>query len=124
MGRFEIKPTSNGGWMFNLIANNNQVICTSQVYSSEETCRKGIESVRTNALSPIEDQTSGAEVLRHPKFELYLDSAGEYRFRLKARNGEIIAASQGYVSKRGCLKGIRSIGAHGPDADVVFVRNG
>ncbi|MFL1405161.1 YegP family protein [Marinobacter sp. M1N3S26] len=43
------------------------------------------------------------------KFELYTDKAGEYRFRLKAGNGETIGASQGYKSKSGAANGIESV---------------
>lgn len=118
MGRFEIKPTSDKRYMFNLIANNNQVICTSQTYVSEETCLKGVDSVRTNSRSKIEDRTIEGDVVKNPKYEVYVDEGGKFRFRLRASNGEIIAASQGYVSKRGCLKGIASVAAHAPDAEI------
>ena len=57
MGKFGIKPTADGGYMFNLIANNGQVICTSQVYRSLATCKAGAESVRTNCAVDVEDQT-------------------------------------------------------------------
>lgn len=43
------------------------------------------------------------------KFEVYKDRAGKHRFRLKAGNGEIILASQGYASSAGCAKGIASV---------------
>lgn len=43
------------------------------------------------------------------KFEIYTDKAGEYRFRLKAGNGQIILASEGYTSKDGCENGIESV---------------
>lgn len=43
------------------------------------------------------------------KFEVYTDKAGEYRFRLKAPNGEIIAVSEGYRSKKSCIDGIQSV---------------
>ena len=43
------------------------------------------------------------------KFELYNDKSGEFRFRLKAPNGQIILSSQGYKNKSGCLKGIESV---------------
>lgn len=52
------------------------------------------------------------------KFELYTDSRGEYRFRLKAGNGEVIAISEGYKSKRGALGGIESVRKNAPDAPV------
>lgn len=43
------------------------------------------------------------------KFEVYKDRAGKHRFRLKAGNGEIILASQGYASSGGCANGIASV---------------
>jgi uncharacterized protein YegP (UPF0339 family) len=54
----------------------------------------------------------------NPKFELYTDKAGEFRFRLKARNGEIIAVSEGYKAKASCLNGIDSVRRNAPDAAV------
>ena len=50
------------------------------------------------------------------KFELYQDKQGEYRFRLKAGNGEIVAASEGYDSKGGALNGIDSVRNNAPVA--------
>ncbi|MEM9617094.1 MAG: YegP family protein [Pseudomonadota bacterium] len=43
------------------------------------------------------------------KFELYKDNAGEFRFRLKAGNGENILASEGYKDKGGAENGIASV---------------
>ena len=72
-----------------------------------------------NALSAIEDQTvEPIEVQKHPKYEVYVDKAGEYRFRLKARNGEIIATGEGYKKKTSCLNGIESIKKNAPDAEI------
>ena len=42
-------------------------------------------------------------------FELYKDRGGKFRFRLKATNGQIILASQGYASKAGAMNGIKSV---------------
>ena len=122
MGKFVVKEVKTG-IKFNLKAGNGEIIATSEVYTTEAACRKGIESVRTNAaIAPIEDQTvEPIEVQKHPKFEMYLDKAGEYRFRLKARNGEIIAVGEGYKAKAGCLNGIDSIKRNAPDAKVVMV---
>ena len=118
MGKFVIKATKTG-IKFDLKANNGEVIATSEVYTSEAACRKGIESVRTNALSAIEDQTvEPIEVQKHPKYEVYVDKAGEFRFRLKARNGEIIATSEGYKAKASCLNGIESVRKNAPDAPI------
>jgi uncharacterized protein YegP (UPF0339 family) len=56
-----------------------------------------------------------------PKFEVYTDSQGEFRFRLKAPNGEIIAVSEGYTTKAGCMNGIESVKKNAPLAEVVEV---
>ena len=120
MGKFVIKQAKNGP-MFNLKANNGQVIGTSEVYSSDDSCKAGIESVRKNApIANLEDQTKGSEEkVTNPKFEVYKDKAGEFRFRLKARNGEIILVGEGYKSRAGCMNGIDSIRRNAPEAEVV-----
>ena len=119
MGKFVIKATANGGFKFDLKAGNGEVIASSQIYKSEASCRAGIESVRTNALAAVEDQTvENFEVKKHPKYEMYTDKAGEIRFRLKAKNDEIIATSEGYKKKASALNGIESVGKNAPDAKV------
>ena len=118
MGKFVVKETATG-IKFDLKASNGEVIATSEVYTSEGACLKGIESVKTNALAPVEDQTVEEIVeLKHPKYELYTDKAGEYRFRLKARNGEIIATSEGYKAKNSCLNGVESVKKNAPEAEI------
>lgn len=57
-----------------------------------------------------------------PKFEVYHDISGEYRFRLRARNGQIIAVSQGYKSREGCLKGIESVKTNAPIARIEEIK--
>ncbi len=52
------------------------------------------------------------------KFEVYKDKKGEFRFRLKAGNGEIIAVGEGYKTKQSCMKGIESIKKNAPAAPV------
>ena len=54
-----------------------------------------------------------------PVFEMYADKAGQYRFNLKAANGEIIARSEGYSSKAGCTNGINSVKNNAPRAEIV-----
>ncbi|RXW33068.1 YegP family protein [Propioniciclava flava] len=56
-------------------------------------------------------------------FEVYKDAAGKYRFRLKATNGQVIAASQGYESKDSCLGGIASVQKNAPEAKIVDVES-
>lgn len=118
-GRFIITTTKNGEYTFNLKAANGEIIlAASETYTTLKACEQGVESVRKNALSGIEDQTR-SESLTHPKYELYQDKAGEFRFCLKARNGEIIGKSEGYKAKASAKKGIASIGKNAPDAAVV-----
>jgi uncharacterized protein YegP (UPF0339 family) len=52
------------------------------------------------------------------KFELYTDSAGKYRFRLRAGNGEIIAVGEAYASKMAAMSGIDSIKRQAAEASV------
>lgn len=120
MGKFVIRTVSSG-IKFDLKATNGQVIATSEVYTTEAACRNGIESVRKNAAAAkLENQTEeGYATVTNPKFEMYQDKAGEYRFRLKARNGEVIAVSEGYTTKASCLNGIESVTKNAPEAEIV-----
>lgn len=120
MGKFVIRQTATGT-KFDLKATNGQVIATSEVYASEDACRKGIASVQKNApVAAVEDQTvENYEVQKHPKFEVYADKAGEFRFRLKATNGQVIAVSEGYKAMASCLNGIDSVKNNAPEAEVV-----
>lgn len=119
MGKFEIKENTKGGVSFSLKAGNSEVIGASEVYSSISSCENGIASVKKNApIAEVEDQTID-EKAKNPKFELYVDKAGEFRFRLKAGNGEIILASEGYKSKDSCKNGIESVKKNAPDAEIV-----
>ncbi len=53
------------------------------------------------------------------KFEVYADARGEYRWRLKASNGQVIATGgEGYTSKAGCLNGIESVKRNAPEAEI------
>ncbi len=120
MGKFVIRETKTG-IKFDLKAGNGEVIATSEVYTSEKACRNGIASVQKNApVAAVENQTvEGYAVEKHPKFEVYTDKAGEFRFRLKATNGQIIAVSEGYKAMASCMNGIESVKKNAVDAPVV-----
>ena len=120
MGKFLVKQTKSG-FKFDLKAGNGETIATSEVYTTEAACMNGVESVRKNApAANVEDQTvEGFTAATHPKFEVYADKAGEFRFRLKARTGEIIAVSEGYKAKSSCQNGIESVRKNASDAEVV-----
>lgn len=115
MGKFEIKEAKTG-FMFNLKAGNGEIIGTSEIYSSMAACKNGVQSVKNNAeKANIEDQTKQEET-KCPKFEIYNDKRGEFRFRLKATNGENILKSEGYTAKANCIKGIESVIKNSKDA--------
>lgn len=119
MGKFIIKKT-NTGIKFDLKAGNGEVIATSEVYKSKASCLNGIQSVQKNSVvAQIEDTTEkDFAAVKHPKFQIYLDKKGEYRFRLTATNGQIIAIGEGYKAKAGCQNGIQSIKKNAPKATI------
>ena len=120
MGKFAVKETKTG-FKFDLKAGNGQVIATSEVYNSDAACKNGIESVKKNApVAAVENQTvEGFATEKNPKFEIYADKAGEFRFRLKATNGQVIAVSEGYTTLANCENGVESVKKNAPDAEVV-----
>ena len=120
-GKFVIITAKNGEFTFNLKASNGEVVLTaSETYPNMGACENGIASVKKNAGVHIEDQTRD-EKQTHPKYELYKDKGGEFRFRLKAANGEIIGKSEGYKAKASAKKGIASIAKNAPEAPVVVI---
>lgn len=120
MGKFVVKQTKTG-IKFDLKATNGQVIANSEVYKAKASCMNGIKSVINNApIAAFEDQTKeDFEKCTNPKFEMYVDKRGEYRFRLKAKNGQIIAVGEGYTTKKNCLNGIESVRKNSQDAQIV-----
>ena len=110
MGKYIVKKT-NTGFNFVLKASNSEIIAISEVYTTKTAALAGVESIRKFAPeAEVEDQTvANFNVLKNPKFEIYLDKAGEFRFRLKASNGQNVLASEGYKAKANCLNGINSV---------------
>lgn len=128
MGKFVIKKTPTGAFNFSLYAANKEKIAvSSQVYSTKAACKKGMESIGKHAVkcineNRVEDHTlkTPAEAKPCPKFEIYFDKAGLYRYRLIASNGENIAVcEEGYKSKSGVLNGIKSVSVNAVDAEIV-----
>ena len=120
MGKFIIRKT-NTGVKFDLKATNGQVIATSEVYASDAACKKGIESdAKNDPVAAVEDQTKeGFATEKHPKFEIYKDKAGEFRFRLKATNGQVIATGEGYTTHANCINGVESVKKNAVDAEII-----
>ncbi len=122
-GKFAYYKTSKSNINFRLKAPNNETIAVSggAGYTTLSACKAGIESVRKNANSPAEDQTLKIKTtLANPKFEIFCDKAGKFRYRLLARNGELLCSSEGgYSSKEGCKKGIESLAKWALNSDIV-----
>lgn len=126
MGKFVIKKTTTG-FNFSLhAANKEKIAVSSQVYSTKAACKKGMESIAKNAAKCIAEDRIEDNTLKNPtaktcpKFEVYFDKAGLYRYRLFAANGESIAMSEeGYKSKSGVMNGIKSVSVNAVDAEIV-----
>ena len=120
-GKFDIRRAKDGRFFFCLYASNHAPIAYSQIYSSSAAATNGIDSIVSNSpKAPIEDTTlKNASALPFPKWEIYIDRAGEYRFRLYATNGLCIChASHGYTTTSGCKGGIESIKRFAKEAKV------
>ena len=75
---------------------------------------------KTPPIAAVENQTvEGFAVEKHPKFEVYAGKAGEFRFRLKALNGQVIAVSEGYKAMASCMNSIESVKKNAVDAKIV-----
>ena len=117
MSKFLIRRVASG-YKFDLYAANGQSIASSEVYETRAACRKGVESVQKFAApAPVEDLTEPEETFPNPKFQLFQDRTGLFRFRLRSRNGKIIAVSDGYQTRSGCENGIQSVRENAPDAE-------
>ena len=69
-------------------------------------------------LRSIADGEEEKKPARPGTFEVYEDAGGEYRFRLKAANGQTIAVSEGYTTKTACLNGVESVQRSSVGAEI------
>jgi len=126
--RFEVYPDSAGDHRWRLRHDNGNIIADSgEGYASKAKAEQGLESVRANApgayvIDPARDEAVPAEGGSKATFELFADSAGKWRWRLRHDNGNIIADSgQGYASKAKAKQGLHSVQKNvsgAPAADV------
>jgi uncharacterized protein YegP (UPF0339 family) len=105
MGNFVIKKDTNGEYYFNLLADNSQIILTSQMYSSKSLCFSVIETVRNNC--------------PYDSYECKQTMDHKHYFVLKESNGQIIGNSEQYASKAAMENGIESVKKNGINAKVV-----
>ena len=111
VAKYQVYKDVADKFRFRLRAENNKIVAVSEAYEQHASCINGVKSVQTNCNSEIEDTTIEGNRIANPKYQVLYDVKCGYRFHLNARNGEIIAASEGYVTKDGCLNGISAVQA-------------
>ncbi len=109
-GRFEIKESAGGKFIFNLKAGNGQIILSSESYETKQGAEKGIESVRKSA--PDDN-----------RYERKTAKNDEALLVLKAGNGEPLGRSESYSSTSAMENGIESVKKNAPDAEVTTLPN-
>lgn len=107
--KYQIYKDIAGKFRFRLRAENNKIVAVSEAYEQHAGCINGVESVQRNCSAAIEDLTISGEKILNPKYQIFQSVASKFRFRLIASNGEIIATSEGYETKAGCLNGINAV---------------
>jgi len=109
--KYQVYKDVAGKFRFRLKAENDRIVAVSQAYEQHEGCMNGVKSVQSNCNAEIEDMTIEGERIPNPKYQVFYDKTCGFRFHLNARNGEIIAACEGYETKDGCLNGIKAVQA-------------
>lgn len=110
MGKFVIKKVPTG-YKFDLKTHAGETVGTSEVYTSKAACIKGVQGVIAVAPTAPQINVDLGEKAANPRFEVFRDKKGHSRYRLLARNGKIIAVSEGYMTAYGCdraIEGVRS----------------
>lgn len=107
--KYQLYKDKQGKFRFRLIAENGRTVASGEAYEKHTNCLNGIGSVKRNSNAAIEDTTTEGAKIPFPKYQVYVDKAGEFRFNLSASNGEVIASSEGYSSMDNCLKGIATV---------------
>jgi large conductance mechanosensitive channel protein len=111
MPKFQVYKDAAGKYRFRLRADNNKIVAIGEAYVTYASCINGIKSIQKNSNAPVEDTTVEGQRFSNPKYQIYTDNSGKFRFHLNARNGEIIAdSSEGYETKDACLNGIAVVG--------------
>jgi uncharacterized protein YegP (UPF0339 family) len=106
--KFEIYQDAAKGFRWRLKASNDAILATAgQSYKSSADCHKGVERLQSLAGN------------KRAGFEVYEDKAHQYRWRLKSRNGQVIASSsESYKAKADCDAAIDTIKKGAAKADV------
>lgn len=109
-GKFEVYKDKAGEFRFRLKAGNGETILASEGYKQRASCNNGIASVRKNA--PLDK-----------RYERKETKNGQFRFNLKAGNGQVIGTSESYKATSGRDNGIASVMKNAPDAKIKDLTN-
>ncbi len=115
--KYQVYKDTAGEFRFRLRAPNNEIVAVGESYESKEGCMNGVMAVKKNCGAKVQDLTEDGDKLPNPKWEVFEDAAKEFRFRLRAPNGEIVAQSESYETKAGCMHGITAVQDY-CDADI------
>jgi uncharacterized protein YegP (UPF0339 family) len=135
--RFELYEDKGGGHRWRLRHRNGNIVATSgEAYASRQKCQQGMHSVMRNALGAAvmtiepddpetvetETETEPIELESRATFEIYEDSAGEWRWRLVHDNGNVVADSgEGYASKGNVKRATAGVRTHADSADYLRI---
>lgn len=111
---FDVQDAASGESYFNLVAKNGEIVGTSELYASRSNATRGAKTV-TKLLQIIVGEPAVEPARRAERFETFVGVDGQRYFRVRAGNGAIVLASEGYTSKAGLEGGIASVRAHGVD---------
>ena len=122
-GKFVIKKTDKGHFVYKLFAYGNKCVAIgAQAYESLSGVKGGIASVAKNAgIETIIDLTKPNDgKLPCPRWEIFEDKKEEFRLRLIATNGNLVATTNdGYTTKAAAKKGIESVAKAADGASIV-----
>jgi len=102
---FEIDRSSDEQFIFRLKSGNGEIILSSERYTTKQSCKNGIDSVKENA--PDDE-----------RYEKKVAKSGEFYFNLKARNYEVIGTSETYTTESGRNNGIEAVKRDAPNAST------
>lgn len=107
MATFKIVPSS-GQWFWRLKAANGETVSWSgELYTTKQSCVDAAARVKSIAATGL--------------YETYTDVKGEYRWRLKAGNGQIVAVSEGYSSATARDNSIAWMRVNAPTANIEVI---
>ncbi len=105
--KYQVYKDVAGKFRFRLKAENDKIVVVSEAYEQHASVLNGVKSIQNNCTVAIEDLTVEGPRMNFPKYQVFMDKASEFRFRLTASNGQIIGASEAYETKESCLAGIK-----------------